>query len=51
MFKKLSNIEKEEYRKWARENYIPNETISNFWHPVVQMECININQQQNEKTS
>ena len=35
-----------EYRTWARENYIPFTEIKSVWHPVVQSECIRINEEQ-----
>ncbi len=35
-----------DYRTWARENYIPFTEIKSVWHPVVQSECIRINEEQ-----
>jgi hypothetical protein len=43
MFRDLSNEEAEEFRQWARDNYIPGSPISSIWHPVVQQECNLIN--------
>lgn len=51
MFKKLSNIEIDLYREWARQNYVPHDNINTCWHPVVQEECININKEQNEENN
>ena len=45
MFKTLTEKEKEEYRKWARENYTEGGPIPRIWHPVVQAECALINQE------
>ena len=47
-FKTLDEKEKKEYRKWARENYIPGHNISPLWHPVVRAECDLINQEKGE---
>jgi len=38
-FCKLSPDEEIEFRKWARENYIPGTTINELWHPITRMEC------------
>lgn len=43
LYKELSEQEKEEFRKWARENYKPFTPIEGTWHPVVQEECTKIN--------
>ena len=49
MWKKLSDTEKDLFREWARQNYVPYDNIDACWHPVVQEECININKEENEK--
>lgn len=37
----LNPKETEEFRQWARENFIPGlDKISNAWHPVVKNECL-----------
>lgn len=43
IFKKLNNKEKEEFRQWARENYIAHGEINTAWHPIIRDECENIN--------
>lgn len=44
-FKKLSVKAKREYRVWARENYRPCHLIDGRWHPVVQAECVAMNEE------
>ena len=39
----LSEQEQQEFRQWARENYKPYHPILGIWHPLVQMECVNMN--------
>jgi hypothetical protein len=51
LFKKLSETEIADYRKWARENYKPMTEIKGIWHPVVQAECVLINSDYEEKGS
>ena len=43
LFRDLAENEKEEFKKWARENYKPFDPIKGIWHPVVQAECTKIN--------
>ncbi len=43
LFKQLTEEEEEEFREWARENYEPLSEIKGIWHPVVQAECVKIN--------
>jgi hypothetical protein len=43
LFKEVDLFEEEEYRKWARDNYVPFTDVKSVWHPVVQSECIRIN--------
>lgn len=45
MFKDLTPEEEQEFRKWARNNYKPDEEIHSFWHPVVRDECAKMNQE------
>ncbi len=42
-FKTLTIDETKEYRKWAQDNYKPFDVISECWHPIVRMECYQIN--------
>ncbi len=40
MFRDLNEQEKQEYRKWARDNFDPSSDLLNpVWHPVVRDEC------------
>ena len=43
MYRKLNAKEEEEFRKWARESYVPHSPINPVWHPVVRDECRKIN--------
>ncbi|HET6886619.1 MAG TPA: hypothetical protein VFH87_01725 [Candidatus Udaeobacter sp.] len=43
--KALSMAERVEFRKWARVNYLPFSPIDGTWHPVVQHECVAINEE------
>jgi hypothetical protein len=47
LFRELTPEEEEQFRKWARLNYEPFETISGVWHPVIQDECRRMNSEQN----
>jgi hypothetical protein len=37
--------EKECFRAWARKNYTPFTPIDGLWHPVLQAECVKINEE------
>jgi len=39
MFRKLDKIEADEFRTWARENYVRGNDISALLHPVIRAEC------------
>ena len=43
LFKDLTAQEETEFRQWARDNYVCFSDISGIWHPVVQDECKNMN--------
>lgn len=43
LFQKLNDKEKEESKKWARDNYTPMSEIKGIWHPEVQKECVQMN--------
>ena len=45
LFRNLTTKEEEEFRRWARDNYEPFSEIKGVWHPVVQDECVKINQE------
>lgn len=45
VFRELSPLDEEQFREWARENYIPQEPIPPFWHPVIRDECEKINKE------
>ena len=38
-FRELNDQEREEFKQWARDNYMPNTEINSVWHPVVRKEC------------
>jgi|TARA_Y100000034_G_scaffold100282_1_gene123520 hypothetical protein len=48
-FRKLDEVEELEFRQWARDNYKKHDPIKGIWHPVVQEECVKINQETEEK--
>jgi len=45
LFRKLNDEEVEEFKLWARENYIPQDPIPEIWHPIVRAECELINKE------
>ena len=45
LFRDLEDSEVEEFKKWARDNYEPLTPIKGVWHPVVQQECVRINEE------
>ena len=48
LFKQLTASDVEAYRAWARENYKPLSEIKGIWHPVVQAECVKINEEHSD---
>ena len=48
LFRNLTTKEEDEFRQWARDNYEPFSEIKGVWHPVVQDECVKINQEKGE---
>jgi len=44
-FRKLSRSEKLSFRYWARKNYVLFTPIDGRWHPVIQSECIRMNEE------
>ena len=48
LFKTLTAEETSEFRKWARDNYVPLSPIKGIWHPEVQKECVKINEENTE---
>lgn len=42
-FRTLTETEKTEFRRWARENYKINSLIDLLWHPVIVEECEKMN--------
>jgi hypothetical protein len=44
LFRELTAEEEAEFRKWARDNYVPFSDIRGIWHPVVQDECRKMNE-------
>ena len=47
MFRLLDQVEQQEFRQWARDNYEPLTPVSDLWHPVVRDECRIINEEAN----
>ena len=45
LFKELTTEEEDVFRQWARDNYEAFAEIKGVWHPVVQDECVKINDQ------
>jgi hypothetical protein len=43
LFRVLTKDEKEEFQRWARDNYKPGYPINGTWHVVVQQECVKMN--------
>jgi hypothetical protein len=39
MFRELNDKEVEEFKLWARENYVTGTEVNEAYHPVVQAEC------------
>jgi len=38
-FKKLTDVDVQEFRQWARKNYVPGSEINGVWHPASRAEC------------
>jgi hypothetical protein len=38
-----------EFQKWVRENYKPFSPIVGAWHPVIQRECVQMNEEEARK--
>jgi len=45
LFKPVEEIDVLAFKQWARDNYSPGEEISGVWHPIVQSECVKINEE------
>jgi hypothetical protein len=45
LFRELTEREKLKFKAWARENYKLCEDIKGIWHPVVQAECVKMNEE------
>ena len=45
LFRELNETETEEFKLWARENYVPGDNIPIIWHPVIRKECAKINEE------
>ena len=45
MFIELTPAQEKAFRGWARQNYKPGAPINSMWHPVVQNECEQINEE------
>ena len=44
-FRALTPAKEAQFRSWARDNYESGAEIKGIWHPVVQDECVRINQE------
>ena len=49
VFRELSPEEKEEFREWARANYVIRTDINGVWNPIVQDECVKMNHERMEE--
>jgi hypothetical protein len=45
LFRTLDENEVQAFRAWARANYTPLTDIKGIWHPIIQDECRQINQE------
>ena len=45
LFRELDESEKNDFRKWARDNYKVHDPIKGVWHPEVQAECVRMNKE------
>ena len=48
IYRQLPEDEVEEFRLWARQNYVCGDKIEELWHPVVRAECEHMNVEQIE---
>lgn len=44
-FRELDDAEVKEFRQWAREHYRPGDPVNEMYHPVVQVECHEMNRE------
>ena len=44
IFRKLTTTEQQEFVQWARDNYTPLTDIQGVWHPIIQAECVRMNE-------
>jgi hypothetical protein len=44
IWRELSKKEEQEYRQWAKTNYVPFSELNPLWHPVILDECIKMNE-------
>lgn len=49
LFRDLNKSEEAEFRRWARENWEVGQDIKSFWHPVVQNECLLMEEEEKQK--
>lgn len=50
LFRELNEKEVQEYKLWARENYILGTKVNEVYHPVVQQECDLMNREEAYKS-
>ncbi len=46
LWRDLDPAEEQEFRDWARDNYVVGQEIKTYWHPVVQDECVRMTREQ-----
>jgi hypothetical protein len=51
LFKELTPREENEFRAWARREYVPLTPIKGIWHPVVQDECVKMNAEAGQRVA
>lgn len=44
LYRLLTDDQKADFVQWARVNYRPFQPIEGIWHPVIQRECVRINE-------
>jgi hypothetical protein len=49
LFRKVSEEQIPMFKAWARTNYVPYSIIKGIWHPIVQAECVKMNEEEEMK--
>jgi len=45
LFRELNDDEVNQFKQWARDNYVLGTEVSKLWHPVVREECERMEQE------